>query len=77
MKKPINTIENRTRDLPAFSAMPQPTAPPCTTPHPPEAVLNQSKLDDIVTIIHMCSVAVLCLSTALGFPKLFPFTEGS
>jgi len=28
MKKSNDTIGNRTRDLPAFSAVPQPTAPP-------------------------------------------------
>jgi hypothetical protein len=28
MKKPNDTIGNRTRDLPACSAVPQPTAPP-------------------------------------------------
>jgi len=28
MKNPNHTIENRTRDLPATSAVPQPTAPP-------------------------------------------------
>ena len=28
MKNPNDTIENRTRDLPACSAVPQPTAPP-------------------------------------------------
>jgi len=29
MKKSNETIGNRTRDLPACSAVPQPTAPPC------------------------------------------------
>jgi len=29
MKDSSDTIRNRTRDLPACSAVPQPTAPPC------------------------------------------------
>jgi hypothetical protein len=32
MKIPNDTTGNRTRDLPACSAVPQPTAPPCV-PH--------------------------------------------
>jgi hypothetical protein len=33
MKNSNDTIENRTRDLPACSAVPQPTAPPAACPH--------------------------------------------
>jgi hypothetical protein len=32
MKNSIDTIENRTRDLPTCSAVPQPTAPPAAGP---------------------------------------------
>jgi len=33
MKSSNDTIGNRTRDLPVFSAVPQPTAPPRDPPH--------------------------------------------
>jgi len=33
MKNPNDSIGKRTRDLPAFSAVPQPTAPPSTKIH--------------------------------------------
>jgi hypothetical protein len=33
MKNSIDTIGNQTRDFPALSAMPQPTAPPAACPH--------------------------------------------
>ena len=36
MKNSNDTIENRTRDLPAYSAVPQPTAPPRTLIVPPQ-----------------------------------------
>jgi hypothetical protein len=35
MKNSNDTIENRSRDLPACSAVPQPTAPPLAAPPPP------------------------------------------
>jgi hypothetical protein len=39
MKKSNETIRNKTRDLPACSAVPQPTAPPRT----PVNILDKSK----------------------------------
>jgi hypothetical protein len=34
MKNSNDTVGNRTRDLPACSAVPQPTAPPAACPNP-------------------------------------------
>ena len=53
MKKSHDTIGNRTRDLPACSAVPQPTAPPCT-PHIPGTVVNSYGKELIVL---RCSAA--------------------
>ena len=40
MKKSNDTIENRTRDLPVCSAVPQPTAPPAACPQSVYRVSN-------------------------------------
>jgi len=47
MKISIDTIGNRTRDLPSFIAVPQPTAPPPA----PKASLNS----EIKLIAHLCA----------------------
>ena len=44
MKNSNDTIGNRTRDLPACNAMPQPTAPP-RTPMQDSIVVNIKKID--------------------------------
>ena len=49
MKKSIDTIGNRTRDLPACSAVPQPTAPP-SAPPPKLNVLSQMSLTSASTV---------------------------
>ena len=48
MKNSNDTIGNRTRDLPAFSAVPQPTAPP-RAPCVPVYVYNVYKLFSLYT----------------------------
>ena len=40
MKNSNDTNGNRTRNLPVYSAVPQPTAPPCTPPHFSAGIVN-------------------------------------
>ena len=59
MKNSSDTIGNRTRDLPAFTAAPQPTAPPAACPlHDVDNLLNDDKATETVRVIQ-CANSVL------------------
>jgi hypothetical protein len=49
MKNSNDTIGNRTRDLPACSAVPQPTAPP----RAPRNMSTSNKIPDIICFAYM------------------------
>ena len=54
-KHSIDTIENRTRDLPTCSAVPQPTAPPAACPgHKIWPAINVHKTGNMYNVILRC-----------------------
>jgi len=53
MKKSSDIIGNRTRDLPACSAVPQPTAPPCAPGRDPvrsKIVINSNIIEQTLSV---------------------------
>ena len=73
MKKSNDTIGNRTRDLPACSALPQPTAPPSapTAKHLGEIVQMclMNKLGAIGWCNKMVSMFVVCMHVTAHYVK--------
>ena len=57
MKNSSDTIENRTRDFPACSAVPQSTAPP----RPPLLNAYKNKFTNFSSVIHKQSMLCLLL----------------
>jgi hypothetical protein len=59
MKKPNDTIGNRTRDLPACSAVPQPTAPPRAHIYSNSGKIPV-KIQQAIMCFHICSCHHVC-----------------
>jgi len=62
MKSSNNTIGNRTRDLPACSAVPQPTAPPRP---PPPIPLSLAKVHETLASLGGCHQSGECAKSCL------------
>jgi hypothetical protein len=74
MKKSNDTIGNRTRDLPAYSAMPQPTVPPLAPPC--RLFAMNSKYMKLKTVTRVLLITVHLIMFKL-FKMSLPFTSGT
>jgi len=79
MKNSSDIIGNRTRDLPACSAVPQPTAPPrapflllVTTVYTIQCVPTDSNLNYVDVYNEAFLVTIPLLSSPLNFAPFFP-----
>ena len=72
MKNSSDTIGNRTRDLPACSAVPQPTAPPRA---PPPLMSWIGKIFTFFLLRTVTSINVMCkyCGSVLGFESNYRF----